>query len=144
MTINLRKCNFSELIDFITSINGELYNASIETIVNKIYNDTWDYNRYKKSDTMFSICGVRIIISLAMVDDIPDNTEIKLYYDKHSSDCYLFITIGENETLVLSLEKSIYLRKLQDWLLNNGLYITTDIQILYQLESYEIEQHYKK
>ena len=117
---NLIKCNFSELINFITSIDdGELYNASIETIVNKIYNDTWDYNRYKKSDTMFSICGVRIIVSLAMVDDTSYNTKIKLYYDKHYSDCYLFITIGENETFVLSLEKSIYLRKLQDWLLNN-------------------------
>ena len=68
---------------------------------------------------MFSICGVRIIISLAMVDDKPDNTEIKLCYNKYSSDCLCFITIGENETLVLSLEKSIYLRKLQDWLLNN-------------------------
>lgn len=117
---NLIKCNFSELINFITSIDdGELYNASIETIVNKIYNDTWDYNRYKKSDNMFSICGVRIIVSLAMVDDTSYNTKIKLYYDKHSSDYYLFITIGENETFVLSLEKSIYLRKLQDWLLNN-------------------------
>ena len=40
----------------------------IETIVNKIYNDTWDYNRYKKSDNMFSICGVHIIVSLEMVD----------------------------------------------------------------------------
>ena len=117
---NLIKCNFSELINFITSIDdGKLYNASIETIVNKIYNDTWDYNRYKKSYNMFSICGVRIIVSLAMVDDTSYNTKIKLYYDKHYSDCYLFITIGENETFVLSLEKSIYLRKLQDWLLNN-------------------------
>lgn len=139
MTINLRKCNFSELIDFITSIDdGELYNASIETIVNKIYNDRWDYNNDENID------DVRIIVSLAMVDDTPDNTEIKLYYDKHSSDCYLFITIGVNETWVLSLEKLTYLKKLQDWLLNNGIYITTDIQILHQLESYEIEQHYKK
>lgn len=139
MTINLRKCNFSELIDFITSIDdGELYNASIETIVNKIYNDRWDYNNDENID------DIRIIVSLAMVDDTPDNTEIKLYYDKHSSDCYLFITIGVNETWVLSLEKLTYLKKLQDWLLNNGIYITTDIQILYQLESYEIEQHYKK
>lgn len=138
MTINLRKCNFSELIDFITSIDGELYNASIETIVNKIYNDRWDYSNDENID------DIRIIVSLAMVDDTPDNTEIKLYYDKHSSDCYLFITIGVNETWVLSLEKLTYLKKLQDWLLNNGIYITTDIQILYQLESYEIEQHYKK
>lgn len=138
MTINLRKCNFSELIDFIISIDGELYNASIETIVNKIYNDRWDYNNDENID------DIRIIVSLAMVDDTPDNTEIKLYYDKHSSDCYLFITIGVNETWVLSLEKLTYLKKLQDWLLNNGIYITTDIQILYQLESYEIEQHYKK
>lgn len=138
MTINLRKCNFSKLIDFIISIDGELYNASIETIVNKIYNDRWDYNNDENID------DIRIIVSLAMVDDTPDNTEIKLYYDKHSSDCYLFITIGVNETWVLSLEKLTYLKKLQDWLLNNGIYITTDIQILYQLESYEIEQHYKK
>lgn len=138
MTINLRKCNFSELIDFITSIDGELYNASIETIVNKIYNDRWDYNNDENID------DIRIIVSLAMVDDTPDNTEIKLYYDKHSSDCYLFITIGVNKTWVLSLEKLTYLKKLQDWLLNNGIYITTDIQILHQLESYEIEQHYKK
>ena len=122
MTINLRKCNFSELIDFITSIDdGELYNASIETIVNKIYNDRWDYNNDENID------DIRIIVSLAMVDDTPDNTEIKLYYDKHSSDCYLFITIGVNEIWVLSLEKLTYLKKLQDWLLNNGIYITTDI-----------------
>ena len=121
MTINLRKCNFSELIDFITSIDGELYNASIETIVNKIYNDRWDYSNDENID------DIRIIVSLAMVDDTPDNTEIKLYYDKHSSDCYLFITIGVNETWVLSLEKLTYLKKLQDWLLNNGIYITTDI-----------------
>ena len=34
---NLIKCNFSELINFITSIDdGELYNVSIETIVNNI------------------------------------------------------------------------------------------------------------
>ena len=49
MNISFTKCNFAKLINFITSIDdGELYNASIETIVNKIYNDTWDYNRYKK------------------------------------------------------------------------------------------------
>ena len=120
MNISFTKCNFAKLINFITSIDdAELYNASIETIVNKIYNDTWDYNGYKKSDNMFSICGVRIIVSLAMVDDTSDNTKIKLYYDKHSSDYYLFITFGENETFVLSLEKSTYLRKLQHWLLNN-------------------------
>ena len=76
---------------------------------------------------MKNIDDIRIIVSLAMVDDTPDNTEIKLYYDKHSSDCYLFITIGVNETWVLSLEKLTYLKKLQDWLLNNGIYITTDI-----------------
>lgn len=121
MTINLRKCNFSELIDFITSIDGELYNTSIETIVNKIYNDRWDYNNDENID------DIRIIVSLAMVDDTPDNTEIKLYYDKHSSDCYLFITIGVNKTWVLLLEKLTYFKKLQDWLLNNGLYITIDI-----------------
>ena len=127
MTINLIKCNFSELINFITSIDdGELYNASINTIVDKLYNDTWNYNDDKNVEIKYSSYDVRIIVSLTMVDDIPDNTEIKLYYDKHSSDCYLFITIGENETWVLSLEKSIYLRKLQDWLLNNGIYIIND------------------
>ena len=67
MTINLRKCNFSELIDFITSIDdGELYNASIDTIVDKLYNDTWNY-KIVFGEALGEILIMSFIVSFAVI-----------------------------------------------------------------------------
>ena len=52
MEINLTLCNFSKFINFITSIDGDLNGASIEYIVDAMWDDTWDNNEDRLVNSM--------------------------------------------------------------------------------------------
>lgn len=129
MNISFTKCNFAKLINFITSINGKFYNVSIDTIVDSVYDNTWEYNEDEMSNTMYSgYDDIGMIILEAMEDDISYNTSISIDDDEYSYDCInVWMTINDNETYVLSLEKSIYGEKLNEWLSNNAQHITKEV-----------------
>lgn len=129
MNISFTKCNFAKLINFITSINGKFYNVSIDAIVDSVYDNTWEYNEDEMSNTMYSgYDDIGMIILEAMEDDISYNTSISIDDDEYSYDCInVWMTINDNETYVLSLEKSIYGEKLNEWLSNNAQHITKEV-----------------
>ena len=129
MNISFTKCNFAKLINFITSINGKFYNVSIDAIVDSVYDNTWEYNEDEMSNTMYSgYDDIGMIILEAMEDDISYNTSISIDDDEYSCDCInVWMTINDNETYVLSLEKSIYGEKLNEWLSNNAQHITKEV-----------------
>ena len=118
MTTFVKKYNFAKFINFITSIDGDFNNASIEYITDAIYDDTCDNNEDElfnsdKSDIM----DVLDIIKAAMSKKRAKNITVTIANDKYIDDVInVWMKLDNNPTYVLSLCKGIYEEKINEWL----------------------------
>ena len=118
MTTFVKKYNFAKFINFITSIDGDFNNASIEYITDAIYDDTCDNNE----DELFnsdkpSIMDVLDIIKTAMTKKIDKNITVTIADDEYITDVInVWMKLDNNPTYVLSLCKGIYEEKINEWL----------------------------
>ena len=118
MTTFVKKYNFAKFINFITSIDGDLNNASIEYITDAIYDDTCDNNE----DELFnsdksSIMDVLDIIKTAMAKKRDKNITVTIADDEYIDDVInVWMKLDNNPTYVLSLCKGIYEEKINEWL----------------------------
>ena len=116
MEINLTLCNFSKFINFITSIDGDLNGASIEYIVDAMYDDTWDNNEDGLANSMEgSISDMLEIVKAAMQKKRVKNTSISYEDDKYCHDTInVWMKLDNNPMYVLSLSKAIYEEKISE------------------------------
>ena len=118
MTTFVKKYNFAKFINFITSIDGDFNNASIEYITDAIYDDTCDNNEDElfnsdKSDIM----DVLNIIKAAMAKKRAKNITVTIANDEYIDDIInVWLKLDNNPTYVLSLCKEIYEEKINEWL----------------------------
>ena len=118
MTTFVKKYNFAKFINFITSIDGDFNNASIEYITDAIYDDTCDNNE----DELFNsdnsdIMDVLDIIKVAMTKKRAKNITVTIVNDKYIDDVInVWMKLDNNPTYVLSLCKGIYEEKINEWL----------------------------
>ena len=118
MTTFVKKYNFAKFINFITSIDGDFNNASIEYITDAIYDDTCDNNE----DELFNsgksgITDVLDIIKTAMAKKIDKNIPVTIADDEYIDDVInVWMKLDNNPTYVLSLCKGIYEEKINEWL----------------------------
>ena len=118
MTTFVKKYNFAKFINFITSIDGDFNNASIEYITDAIYDDTCDNNE----DELFNsdksgIMDVLDIIKTAMANKRDKNITVTIADDEYIDDVInVWIKLDNNPTYVLSLCKGIYEEKINEWL----------------------------
>ena len=118
MTTFVKKYNFAKFINFITSIDGDFNNASIEYITDAIYDDTCDNNE----DELFNsgksgITDVLDIIKTAMAKKIDKNITVTIADDEYIDDVInVWMKLDNNPTYVLSLCKGIYEEKINEWL----------------------------
>ena len=118
MTTFVKKYNFAKFINFITSIDGDFNNASIEYITDAIYDDTCDNNEDElfnsdKSDIM----DVLNIIKAAMSKKRAKNITVTIANDEYIDDVInVWMKLDNNPTYVLSLCKGIYEEKINEWL----------------------------
>ena len=129
MEINLTLCNFSKFINFITSIDGDLNGASIEYIVDAMYDDTWDNNEDGLANSMEgSIADMLEIVKAAMQKKRVKNTSISYEDDKYCHDTInVWMKLDNNPMYVLSLSKAIYEEKIKNWLALNAKSITMNV-----------------
>lgn len=122
MTTFVKKYNFAKLINFITSIDGDFNNASIEYITDAIYDDTCDNNEdelfnYAKSGAKSGIIDVLNIIKAAMANKRAKNITVTIADDEYIDDVInVWMKLDNNPTYVLSLSKGIYEEKINEWL----------------------------
>ena len=118
MTTFVKKYNFAKFINFITSIDGDFNNASIEYITDAIYDDTYDNNE----DELFNsdksgIMDVLDIIKTAMTKKRDKNITVTIADDEYIDDVInVWMKLDNNPTYVLSLCKGIYEEKINEWL----------------------------
>ena len=118
MTTFVKKYNFAKFINFITSIDGDFNNASIEYITDAIYDDTCDNDE----DELFnsdksSIMDVLDIIKTAMANKRDKNITVTIADDEYIDDVInVWMKLDNNPTYVLSLCKGIYEEKINEWL----------------------------
>lgn len=118
ITTFVKKYNFAKFINFITSIDGDFNNASIEYITDAIYDDTCDNNEDElfnsdKSDIM----DVLNIIKVAMTKKRAKNITVTIANDEYIDDVInVWMKLDNNPTYVLSLCKEIYEEKINEWL----------------------------
>ena len=118
MTTFVKKYNFAKFINFITSIDGDFTNASIEYITDAIYDDTCDNNE----DELFNsdksgITDVLDIIKTAMANKRDKNITVTIADDEYIDDVInVWMKLDNNPTYVLSLCKGIYEEKINEWL----------------------------
>lgn len=118
ITTFVKKYNFAKFINFITSIDGDFNNASIEYITDAIYDDTYDNNEDElvnsdKSDIM----DVLDIIKVAMTKKRAKNITVTIADDEYIGDVInVWMKLDNNPTYVLSLCKGIYEEKINEWL----------------------------
>ena len=118
MTTFVKKYNFAKFINFITSIDGDFNNASIEYITDAIYDDTYDNNEDElcKSDKS-GIMDVLDIIKAAMTNKKAKNITVTIADDEYIDDIInVWMKLDNNPTYVLSLCKGIYEEKINEWL----------------------------
>ena len=118
MTTFVKKYNFAKFINFITSIDGDFNNASIEYITDAIYDDTCDNNEDElfKSDKS-GIMDVLDIIKVAMTNKRAKNITVTIADDEYIDDVInVWMKLDNNPTYVLSLCKGIYEEKINEWL----------------------------
>ena len=129
MKINLTLCNFSKFINFITSIDGDLNGASIEYIVDAMYDDTWDNNEDGLANSMEgSISDMLEIVKAAMQKKRVKNTSISYEDDKYCHDTInVWMKLDNNPMYVLSLSKAIYEEQIKNWLALNAKSITMNV-----------------
>lgn len=118
MTTFVKKYNFAKFINFITSIDGDFNNASIEYITDAIYDDTCDNNE----DELFNsdksgITDVLNIIKVAMTKKRAKNITVTIADDEYIDDVInVWMKLDNNPTYVLALCKEIYEEKINEWL----------------------------
>lgn len=118
MTTFVKKYNFAKFINFITSIDGDFNNASIEYITDAIYDDTCDNNEdeFFNSDKS-GIMDVLDIIKIAMAKKRDKNITVTIADDEYIADVInVWMKLDNNPTYVLSLCKGIYEEKINEWL----------------------------
>lgn len=118
MTTFVKKYNFAKFINFITSIDGDFNNASIEYITDAIYDDTYDNNEDELVNSdKFGIMDVLDIIKTAMTKKIDKNITVTIADDEYIDDVInVWMKLDNNPTYVLSLCKGIYEEKINEWL----------------------------
>ena len=129
MTINRIICNFSKLINFIRSIDGDLHNIEDFYIIDKIYDDSWDYNEDELANSMYSgFNDILKIIRNALIDDTPNNTSITIEDNEYLNDTInVWMKIDNNDSYVMSISKSIYEEKINNWLALNAKPIVINV-----------------
>lgn len=118
MTTFVKKYNFAKFINFITSIDGDFNNASIEYITDAIYDDTYDNNEDELVNSDKSgIIDVLNIIKAAMTKERVKNITVTIADDEYIDDVInVWMKLDNNPTYVLSLCKGIYEEKINEWL----------------------------
>lgn len=118
MTTFVKKYNFAKFINFITSIDGDFNNASIEYITDAIYDDTYDNNEDELVNSDKSgIMDVLDIIKTAMTKKRDKNITVTIADDEYITDVInVWMKLDNNPTYVLSLCKGIYEEKINEWL----------------------------
>lgn len=118
MNTFVKKYNFAKFINFITSIDGDFNNASIEYITDAIYDDTYDNNEDELVNSDKSgIMDVLDIIKTAMTKKRAKNITVTIANDEHIDDIInVWMKLDNNPTYVLSLCKEIYEEKINEWL----------------------------
>lgn len=118
MTTFVKKYNFAKFINFITSIDGDFNNASIEYITDAIYDDTYDNNEDELVNSDKSgIIDVLDIIKTAMTKKSVKNITVTIADDEYIDDVInVWMKLDNNPTYVLSLCKGIYEEKINEWL----------------------------
>lgn len=118
MTTFVKKYNFAKFINFITSIDGDFNNASIEYITDAIYDDTYDNNEDELVNSDKSgIMDVLDIIKTAMTKKRDKNITVTIADDEYIDDVInVWMKLDNNPTYVLSLCKGIYEEKINEWL----------------------------
>ena len=118
MTTFVKKYNFAKFINFITSIDGDFNNASIEYITDAIYDDTCDNNEDELVNSDKSgIMDVLDIIKTAMTKKRDKNITVTIADDEYITDVInVWMKLDNNPTYVLSLCKGIYEEKINEWL----------------------------
>lgn len=118
MTTFVKKYNFAKFINFITSIDGDFNNASIEYITDAIYDDTYDNNEDELVNSDKSgIMDVLDIIKTAMAKKRDKNITVTIADDEYITDVInVWMKLDNNPTYVLSLCKGIYEEKINEWL----------------------------
>ena len=118
MTTFVKKYNFAKFINFITSIDGDFNNASIEYITDAIYDDTYDNNEDELVNSDKSgIMDVLDIIKTAMAKKRDKNITVTIADDEYIDDVInVWMKLDNNPTYVLSLCKGIYEEKINEWL----------------------------
>lgn len=118
MTTFVKKYNFAKFINFITSIDGDFNNASIEYITDAIYDDTYDNNEDELVNSDKSgIMDILDIIKTAMTKKIDKNITVTIADDEYIDDVInVWMKLDNNPTYVLSLCKGIYEEKINEWL----------------------------
>lgn len=129
MIINRIMCNFSKLINFIRSIDGDLDNIEDFYIIDKIYDDSWDYNEDELCNSMHSgFNDILKIIRNALIDDTPNNTSITIEDNEYLNDTInVWMKIDNNDSYVMSISKSIYEEKINNWLALNDKPIVINV-----------------
>ena len=114
----VKKYNFAKFINFITSIDGDFNNASIEYITDAIYDDTYDNNEDELCKSNKSgIMDVLDIIKAAMTNKRAKNITVTIADDEYIDDVInVWMKLDNNPTYVLSLSKGIYEEKINEWL----------------------------
>lgn len=129
MTINRIMCNFSKLINFIRSIDGDFYNVEDFYIIDTIYDDSWDCNEDELANSMHS--GFKYILETlrnALIDDTPNNTSITIEDNEYLNDTInVWMKIDDNDSYVMSISKSMYEEKINNWLALNAKLITMNV-----------------
>lgn len=118
MTTFVKKYNFAKFINFITSIDGDFNNVSIEYITDAIYDDTYDNNEDELVNSDKSgIMDVLDIIKTAMTKKRAKNITVTIADDEYIDDVInVWMKLDNNPTYVLSLCKGIYEEKINEWL----------------------------
>ena len=118
MTTFVKKSNFAKFINFITSIDGDFNNVSIEYITDAIYDDTYDNNEDELVNSDKSgIMDVLDIIKTAMTKKRAKNITVTIADDEYIDDVInVWMKLDNNPTYVLSLCKGIYEEKINEWL----------------------------
>lgn len=119
MVTTNKKYNFSKFINFIRTIDGDLDDASIETIIDSIYDETCDRESDNGADEIEPFMEYEDFsefITNLMKNTKTKNTIIKMVDNEENDDLTdIFFTIKKS-TYVMTISKYIYAEMIENWL----------------------------
>lgn len=119
MVTTNKKYNFSKFINFLRTIDGDLDDASIETIIDSIYDETCDRESDNGADEIEPFMEYEDFsefITNLMKNTKTKNTIIKMVDNEENDDLTdIFFTIKKS-TYVMTISKYIYAEMIENWL----------------------------